>query len=66
MTPVNTGDKFIASDKGTNQKYLRPSTSHTASDGVIGSAMKSWIPEHPTHLDQKPLRPPKLNNGVLV
>jgi hypothetical protein len=28
--------------------------------------MKSCIHTHPTHLDQRPLRPPKLNNVVLV
>ena len=28
--------------------------------------MKSCIHKHPTHLDQRPLRPPKLNNAVLV
>jgi hypothetical protein len=28
--------------------------------------MKSCIHTHPTHLDQRPLRPPKLNNAVLV
>jgi hypothetical protein len=27
--------------------------------GVIGTAMKSCIQKHPTHLDQRPLRPPK-------
>ncbi len=31
----------------------------TAADGVIGTAMKSCIQKHPTHLDQRPLRPPK-------
>ncbi len=33
---------------------------------VIGTAMKSCIHTHPTHLDRRPLRPPKLNNAVLV
>ncbi len=28
--------------------------------------MKSCIHTHPTYLDQRPLRPPKLNNAVLV
>jgi hypothetical protein len=51
---------------GENQRYLWPSMSDTAADGVIGTAMKSCIHRHPTHLDQKPLRPPKLNNAVLV
>ncbi len=37
-----------------------------AADGVIGTAMKRCIHKHPTHLDQRPLRPPKLNNAVLV
>ncbi len=37
-----------------------------AVDDVIGTAMKSCIHTHPTHLDQRPLRPPKLNNAVLV
>ncbi len=37
-----------------------------AADGVIGTAMKSCIQKHPTHLDQRPLRPLKLNNAVLV
>jgi hypothetical protein len=40
--------------------------SDTAADGVIGTAMKICFHRHPTHLDQKPLRPPKLNNAVLV
>ncbi len=35
-------------------------------DGVFGTAMKIWIHKHPTHLDQRPLRPPTLNNDVLV
>ena len=46
---------------GENRRYLRPPMSDTAADGVIGTAMKSCI-----HLDQKPLRSPKLNNAVLV
>ena len=41
------------------QNYLRPPKSATAADGVIGTAMKSCIQKHPTHLDQRPLRPPK-------
>ncbi len=52
--------------KGKNRRYLRPPKSATAANGVIGTAMKSCIHTHPTHLDQRPLRPPKLNNGVLV
>ena len=52
--------------KGINQRYLRPPKSATAADDVIGTAMKSCIHTHPTHLDQRPLRPPKLNNAVLV
>ena len=52
--------------KGINWRYLRPPKSATATDGVIGTAMKSCIQKHPTHLDQRPLRPPKLNNAVLV
>ena len=52
--------------KGINRRYLRPPKSATAADGVIGTAMKSCIQKHPTHLDQRPLRPPKLNNVVLV
>ncbi len=72
-------DKFIAGDKnkgrfgggelpriGENRRYLRPSMSDKAADGVIGTAIKSCVHRHPTHLDQKPLRPPKLNNAVLV
>ncbi len=47
---------------GENRQYLWPSTSDTAADGVIGTAMKSCIHKHPTHLDQRLLRPPKLNN----
>ncbi len=50
--------------KGINRRYLRPPKSATAADG--GTAMKSCIWKHPTHLDQKPLRPPKLNNADLV
>jgi hypothetical protein len=52
--------------KGINRRYLRPPKSATAADGVIGTAMKSCIQKHRTHLDQRPLRPPKLNNAVLV
>ncbi len=52
--------------KGINRRYLRPPKSAMAADDVIGTAMKSCIHTHPTHLDQRPLRPPKLNNTVLV
>ncbi len=52
--------------KGINRLYLRPPKSATAADDVIGTAMKSCIHTHPTNLDQRPLRPPKLNNAVLV
>jgi hypothetical protein len=52
--------------KGINRRYLRLPKSATAADGVIGTAMKSCIQKTPTHLDQRPLRPPKLNNAVLV
>ncbi len=52
--------------KGINRRYLRPPKSATAADGVIGTAMKSCIHKHPTHLDQRPLRPPKLSDAVLV
>ncbi len=59
--------------KGINRRHLRPPKSAhgrrsrpTAADDVIGTAMKSCIHTHPTHLDQRPLRPPKLNNAVLV
>jgi hypothetical protein len=50
--------------QGKNRRYLRLSTLDTATDGVIGTAMKSCIHKHHTHLDQRPLRPPKLNNAV--
>jgi hypothetical protein len=52
--------------KGINQRYLRPPKSATADDGVIGTATKSCIQKHHKHLDQRPLRLPKLNNAVLV
>jgi hypothetical protein len=52
--------------KGINRRYLRPLKSATAADNVIGTAMKSCIHTHPTHLDQRPLWPPKLNNAILV
>ncbi len=52
--------------KGINRRYLRQPKSTTAADDVIGTAMKSCIHTHPTHLDQRPLRPPKLNNVILV
>ncbi len=52
--------------KGINRQYLRPPKSATAADCVIGTAMKSCIHKHPTHLDQRPQRPRKLNNAVLV
>ena len=45
---------------------LSPAIDVGHADGVIGIAMKSCIQKHPTHLDQRPLRPPKLNNAVLV
>jgi hypothetical protein len=51
--------------KGINWQYLRPPKSATTADGVIGTTMKSCIQKHPTHLDQRPLRP-KLNNVILV
>ncbi len=51
--------------KGINRRYLRPPKSAMAADDVIGTAMKSCIHTHPTHLDQRPLRPPKLNDGGL-
>jgi hypothetical protein len=44
--------------KGINRQYLWPLKSATAADVVIGTAMKSCIQKHPTHLDQRPLRPP--------
>jgi hypothetical protein len=52
--------------QGINRQNLRPPKSTMAADSVIGTAMKSCIQKHPTHLDQRPLRPPKLNNAVLV
>jgi hypothetical protein len=52
--------------KGINRRYLRLPKSAMAADDVIGTAMKSCIHTHPAHLDQRPLRPPKLNNAVLV
>jgi hypothetical protein len=52
--------------KGINRRYLQPPKSATAADDVIGTAMKSCIHTHPKHLDQRPLRPPKLSNAVLV
>ncbi len=52
--------------KGINRRYLRSPKSATAADGVIGTAMKSCIQKHPTHLCQRPLRPPKLHNAILV
>jgi hypothetical protein len=45
--------------KGVIQRYLRPPKLATTTDGVIGTAMKSCIHKHPTHLHQRPLRPPK-------
>ncbi len=39
---------------GENRRYLRPSMLDKAADGVIGTAMKSCIHKHPTHLDQSP------------
>jgi hypothetical protein len=50
--------------KKINWRYLRPPKSATAADDVSRTAMKSCIHTHPTHLDQRPLRPPKLNNAV--
>ncbi len=52
--------------KGINRRYLRPPKSATAADSVIRTTMKSCIQKHPTHLDQRPLKPPKLNNALLV
>ncbi len=70
-------DKFIAGHKnkdtievgscqGKEKVEGDKSAISPAADGVIGTAMKSCIQKHPTHLDQKPRRPPKLNNAVLV
>jgi hypothetical protein len=42
------------------QNYFRPPKLAPAADIVFGTAMKSCIHKHPTHLDQRPLRPPKL------
>ncbi len=52
----DTGLKFIPRKKlkGINRRYLRPPKSAMAADGVIGTAMKSCIHKHPTHLDQRP------------
>ena len=74
---VDTGDKFIACDKnkdamevgscqGEEKVEGDKSAISSAADDVIRTAMKSCIHRHPTHLDQRPLRPPKLNNAVLV
>jgi hypothetical protein len=52
--------------KGINRRYLWPPKSATAADDVIETGMKSCIQKHHTHLDQRPLRPPKLKNAVLV
>jgi hypothetical protein len=41
--------------KGKNRWYLRPPKSHTAADGVIGTAMKICIHRHPTILIRDPL-----------
>jgi hypothetical protein len=64
LTPVNviegvndTPDKLFA---GVRQSRARPPESDSAADGVTGTAMKSCIHRHPTHLDQRPLRPPKI------
>ncbi len=61
---VDTGDRRKL--KGINRQYLRLPKSTTAADDDIGTTMKNCIHTHPTHLDQRPLRPPKLNNAVLV
>jgi hypothetical protein len=39
--------------KGINRRYLRPLKSATVAEDVIGTAMKSCIHTHPTHLDQR-------------
>ena len=52
--------------QGINRRYLRPQKLATAADDGIRTAMKSCIQQHLTHLDQRPLRLPKLNNAVLV
>ncbi len=41
-----------------NQRYLRPPMSNTAADGLIETAMQICIYRHPTHPDQRSLRPP--------
>jgi hypothetical protein len=41
-----------------NQRYLRPPMSDLAANGLIETAMKIRIYRHPTHPDQRPLRPP--------
>jgi hypothetical protein len=43
-----------------NRQYLQLLMSDTAAEVVTWTAMKSSIHKHPTHLDQRPLRPPKL------
>ncbi len=63
----NTGDKLYWWQRSALAAKLSPAAE--VSHGkrcVIGTAMKSCIQKHPTHLDQRPLRPPKLNNAVLV
>jgi hypothetical protein len=46
-----------------NRQYLQPLMSDTATDGFIGTAIKSCIHKHPTHLDQRLLRPPELQTS---
>ncbi len=53
-TPWRWGAKERRKLKGINRRYLRPPKLAMAADGVIGTAMKSCIQKHPTHLDQSP------------
>ncbi len=62
---VDTSEQFIAGDNETGDYFIEKSVISPAADGVIGTAMKSCIQKH-THLDQRPLRPPKLKNAILV
>jgi hypothetical protein len=64
----NTANKLFAGVNDTADKvfHRRPPKSATAANIVIGTAMKSCFHKHPTHLDQRPLRPSKLNNAVLA
>ncbi len=62
MTPAVIYCRWQEQGRQGNKSVISPAAdSDTAAKGLIGTSMKSCIHRHPTHPDQRPLRPPKLN-----